>query len=259
MSAVMLPTTAESRYYMAESWRLDKAQMMRDAGFDPEPHQIELFNAFDRKILILWPRQAGKSISCAIEVVHQACFDPGDIVILAGEKQEQAMEVFSKAERIHKDLLELGDLPTAERAGNKLTFANGSRVLALPSIVESIRGYAAKLVIIDEAAFTDDDVLGKVSPMLSTTRGRLLCPSTPNGAIGWFHDRWRNPEGWRRLTVSADKLARIDAEELASQRNTLGDFKYRQEYGLEFLDQTTQFFSTEIVREAMADLGGPLW
>lgn len=250
---------SDDKLRRALSWRFDKAQMMRDAGFEPGPHQVELLQCTERNILVLWPRQSGKSQTCAADVLHTAAFDPGDIVILAGEKQEQAMEVFTKAQRMHEQLSELGELPSAERSGNKLTFSNGSRVLALPSTVDSIRGYAAKLVVIDEAAFTGDDVLAKVSPMLSTTRGRLVCPSTPNGAIGWFHDRWQNPEGWARLTVAASQLTRIDAAELARQRNTLGDFKFRQEYGLEFLDQTTQYFQTEMIQEALADLGGPLW
>lgn len=251
-------TAAERRAYIAQSWQFDPVQMMRDAGFEPEPHQVELLECTE-DVLVLWPRQSGKSQSCGAKVLHGAYFDPGDTVILAGEKQDQAQEVFDKALAMHDILAELGAVPSVEVAGNKARFSNGSRLLALPSSVDSIRGYAAKRVIIDEAAFTGDDVLAKVAPMLSTTRGQLICPSTPNGARGWFYERWKDPAGWRCLRVDADQLTRINAADLKRQRNILGEFKFRQEYGLEFLDGAHQFFPTELIIRAKRDTGGALW
>lgn len=257
-------STAERRVAMAASWRFDPAQMMRDAGFDPDPHQIDLLESQARNNLVMFPRQAGKSQTLGAIVTHGASFDPGDIVILAGEKKGQANEVAMKALRMHERLLESGDLPAVEPVGDELQYGNGSRVLALPSRVQSIRGYAAKTVIVDEAAFTGDDTLAKVSPMLTTTEGRLFCSSTPNGASGWFYAAWHdkenewspgNPDGWRKWTVSVDQMLayerpRLTLRELKRQQMILTPIQYRQEYLLEWLDGDQQFFPTEVIEAA---------
>ena len=185
---------------------------------------------------------------------------PGDVVILAGEKEAQAMEVWEKAFEAHAILSELGDLPPVKRSNNVLKFGNGSRVLALPSTVDSIRGYSAKLVLIDEAAFTGDDVLGKVTPMLSATGGRLVCPSTPNGDRGWWRDAWKSGDpAWTRLTVSIDKLPRLTPAEIERQKSILTPNQFRQEFLLEFLDTDLQFYSTETIEAALCDEIVPLF
>lgn len=245
---------AERRYLKAQAWKYDPVQMMRDSGFEPDPHQVELLQCDAPQVLVCWPRQSGKSQTCAIKVLHQACFDPGDVVILAGEKEAQAMEVWEKAFKAHAILSELGDLPPVERSNNVLKFGNGSRVLALPSTVDSIRGYSAKLALIDEAAFTGDDVLGKVTPMLSATGGQLICPSTPNGDRGWWRDAWKSGDpAWTRLTVSIDKLPRLTPAEIERQKSILTPNQFRQEYMLEFLSADHQFFDTETINLALSD------
>jgi hypothetical protein len=252
--------SADARLRRALSWRLDPAQMMRDAGFEPDPHQMALLYCDDPQILALWPRQTGKSQTFACKVLHGACFDPGDTVILAGEKQKQAQEVFEKAFDMHARLIELGELPTIARSGDELLFGNKSRIVAQPSTVDSVRGYAAKRVLIDEAAFTADDTLAKVAPMLSATRGQLLCGSTPNGARGWFHDAWHHGgEAWTRLTVSIDALPRLSAAEIERQRSLLTPLQFRQEFLLEWLDADQQFFLTETIEAALCDDIVPLF
>ena len=244
----------------ALAWKLDKAQMMRDAGFEPDPHQLEFMDCYAQNALMLWSRQTGKTRSLATEVEHTACYDPGDIVIIAGERQGQAFEVFDRAQAMHEDLLQLGELPSTRKADNELFYSNGSRVLALPSTVESIRGYTAKLVIIDEAAFTDDLILGKVAPMLVTTGGRLICASTTNGARGWFYEAWQSTDGgWVKFKALASDVKRITAAELARQELLLGPFKFRQEFGLEFIDGAQQYFPTEMIEAALCDDIEPLF
>ena len=59
-------------------------------------------------------------------------------------------------------------------------FANGSRILALPGTEKTVSGYAAAdLVVIDEAARVEDDLLAAIRPMLATSNGRLIALTTP--------------------------------------------------------------------------------
>jgi len=62
---------------------------------------------------------------------------------------------------------QLDGAPESSDSVLKLEMANGSRILALPGTEKTIRGLAgAALVIIDEAARVDDELLAAVRPML---------------------------------------------------------------------------------------------
>jgi hypothetical protein len=54
----------------------------------------------------------------------------------------------------------------------KAEMENGSRILALPGTEKTIRGYAkADLVVIDEAARVENELLAAVRPMMATSEG----------------------------------------------------------------------------------------
>lgn len=273
MSVMRAKTENERRVLIAESWRHDPVQMMRDGGFEPDPHQVRLLESRAQNELVLWPRQQGKSRTIATRVLHCAYFDPGDIVILAGEKQKQAREVFDKACEMHETYFRMGNVPPLDVVGEE-AFIGKSRILALPSTVDSIRGYSTKLAVIDEAAFTEDGTLKKVTPMLAMTNGRLIAASTPNGAMGWFHDAWHSvprpteddeePLDWYRHKVTIEEVlaypnSRLTAKEIKRQKMILTHIEFRQEWMLEWLDGEQQFYPTEVIQAARCDDIVPLF
>lgn len=76
-----------------------------------------------------------------------------------------------------------------------IKFSNGSRVLSLPSTADSLRGFTAACVAIDESAFVDrlEDVLQAIGPTLSRDQNaQLLLTSTPAGKNGEFYRLWEN-------------------------------------------------------------------
>jgi len=54
---------------------------------------------------------------------------------------------------------------------------------------DSVRGAAANLLIIDEAAFVDEEIYDTASPLIRTTNGMLYCISTvnPETPKNWFY------------------------------------------------------------------------
>lgn len=118
---------------------------------------------------------------------------------------------------------------------NKLSFtlANGSRVLSLPGSAETIRGFSApSLIIEDEAAFVDDGLYRSVRLMLAISGGRLILMSTPYGKRGHFYEAWRDDaEPWERIAVTAADCPRIAPGFLAAERAAIGEWWFRQEYG----------------------------
>jgi hypothetical protein len=70
-----------------------------------------------------------------------------------------------------------------------LRLSNGSSVVCVPSSADTIRGFSAiDLLIEDEASFVDDVVHEAVRPMIAASKGQFMMLSTPNGQRGHFYD-----------------------------------------------------------------------
>jgi hypothetical protein len=135
----------------------------------------------------------------------------------------------------------------------RIELANGSRVLSLPGAEHNIRGYSSDLLIVDEAARVESELMYAVRPMLSVSRGRLIALSTPRGTRGWFWESWTKGEGWDRYQVTAAECARISPEFLASERRQLPSWAYEQEYECRFLDSESQCFTRAEIDAAFAE------
>jgi hypothetical protein len=137
--------------------------------------------------------------------------------------------------------------------------ANGSRILALPG-TETVRGYAgAALLVIDEAARVEDDLLQAVRPMLATSQGRLVALTTPAGKRGWFFEAWVGEGSWHRVRVPASMCPRISKEFLAEELREMGAARFSEEYELEFRDPDEAAFPGEIIAQAFTNEVRPLW
>ena len=142
-------------------------------------------------------------------------------------------------------------------------FANGSRILALPGTERTVRGYAkADLIVVDEACRVEDTLIAAMRPMMATSEGggRLIALSTPAGKRGWFHEAWEGgSDVWHRTRVAADDCPRISQAFLAEELNELGQQRFSEEYGLEFLDPDEAVFPTAIIDAAFTDAVLPLF
>ena len=86
----------------------------------------------------------------------------------------------------------------ASRTATRIELKNGSRIVALPADPDSIRGYSADELIIDEAARVDEELYAAARPMLAVTGGRLIALTTAAGPRGWFYRAWMDGgEDWR--------------------------------------------------------------
>lgn len=236
---------------------LDPAQLMRDAGMEPDGWQESVLNSDARRLLLLCSRQSGKSTTCAALAVNQAIYDPG-LVLLIAPAQRQSSELFRKVTDVYR---RLPDVPRiVQESAMRLELANGSRIIALPGTEGTIRGYSgAKTVIVDEASRVDNALFAAVRPMLATTQGRFVALTTPYGKRGWFYDAWEYGEGWHRTKVTANDCPRIDPHWLDEERRLIGDWQFRQEYLCEFVDTDEQFFSSALIEAALTDEVEPLW
>ena len=227
--------------------------------FTPDAWQAEVLRSSGKNILLNCSRQAGKSTTTAIIALHEAYYQARALILLISPSLRQSRELFAKV----CDFLKMLEPRPILEEDNRLSFTlgNGSRVVSLPGNAETVRGFSApRLVIEDEAAFVDDAVYGAVRPMLAVSGGRLFLMSTPHGKRGHYHEAWKDggPE-WLKIEVTALDCPRISDEFLEQERQALGDLWFRQEYGCEFLETVDQVFRYDDIERALSDEVEPLF
>jgi hypothetical protein len=245
---------------MRGEWLFDPSRFAKEAlGVRPDPWQDTVLRSTSRRMLLNCSRQAGKSTVTSILGLHHALSRPGSVSLLVSPSDRQSAELFRKVVGY------LERVPNAPRrtedSARSLQLANGSRVLALPSSADTIRGFTPSLVIGDEAAFFESDaVYAAVRPMLIVSGGRLVLLSTPNGRRGFFHAAWTDESGeWERFNITADQCPRIRAEDLERERRSLPAWLFRQEYACEFVETVESYFTASSIQSALVDDGEVLW
>lgn len=244
---------------LAELHRADPVAFAKSVGLTPDPWQERLLCSGSSRHLLNCSRQSGKSTIAALKALHRALFWPASLVLVVSPSQRQSGELFRKILGLVGRLEPRPELPEENKLS--LGLPNESRVVSLPSNAATVRGFSgASLIIEDEAAFVRDDFYAAIRPMLATTAGALLLMSTPFGKRGHFFDAWANGgDAWERTSIPAEQCPRITKEFLAGERAALGDWRFRQEYGCEFVDAADSFFSYDEVQGAVDDGVAPLF
>lgn len=242
------------------SYALDAVLFARACGLEPDAWQADLLRERPRRSLLLCSRQSGKSTVTALTALWTAIFEAPALVVLFSPSQRQSAELFRTVMQFHAKLDSAPKLNAVSVL--KAEMENGSRVLALPGSEKTVRGYAkADLVVIDEPARVEDELIAAVRPMLATSTGggRLIALTTPAGKRGWFHDAWLGTEDWHRTRVPAGDCPRITKSFLDEELRELGAQRFSEEYGLEFLDPDEAVFPTHIIDQAFTQEVAPLW
>ena len=237
---------------VAAIWRsfIDAPFFADQLGIAPDPWQAKVLASRSKRLLLNCSRQAGKSTVASVMGLHRAMHHKQSLVLLISPSLRQSAELFRKV----LDLLDRLDERPALDEENKLSLklSNGSRIVSLPSSPETIRGFSAvDLVIEDEASQVDDLLYRAVRPMLAVSNGRLVLMSTPYGKRGHFYEEWVNGgEVWERTSIRGDQNPRVSAAFLAEERVSMGEVFYSQEYECLFRDTTSQVFGSDHIEAA---------
>jgi len=216
------------------------AWLERSLGFAPDPWQGNVLRSIAQRILLCCSRQVGKTITAAALALHLAQFTPGSLALILAPSLRQSGELYRDVSEFYT-----GSPPAETETKTTLELVNGSRIVCLPGTEKTIRSFSAvDLLVVDEAARTDDALLAAVRPMLAVSGGRLIALSTPFGKRGWWWDAWENGgDAWERIEITADQCPRISAKFLAEEREALGDWWYFQEFFNVFHDPIDAMFT----------------
>jgi hypothetical protein len=184
---------------------------------------------------------------CAL---NAAIYDAPATIVLISPSLRQSVELYRTFHAMYSHLP--GRPAALYETLTRLELENGSRIISLPGSERTVRGLASvDLIIIDEAARVEDDLLAATRPMLAVSNGSLFALSTPAGKRGWFYEAWLRGVGWQRISIKSTDCPRIDPAFLEAEREALGPLLFGQEYMCEFFDDGMQVFATELIERAM--------
>jgi hypothetical protein len=238
---------------------LDPTLFAEAAGFRLDGWQRDLLRNDAQRLLVLASRQAGKSTVTAILATWTATYYPNSLILLMSPGQRQSGELLRRV----VDTYRASGRTVASDAETllRLELSNGSRIIALPGTETTVRGYSAPaLVILDEAARIDDELLVAVSPMMATApAARLVLLTSPAGKRGAFWRAWQDGgDDWARVKVLATDVPRISPSFLAAERRTMSAARYAQEYRCEFNEADAAVFAADAVTQAIDPAREPL-
>jgi len=221
--------------------------------FHADPWQARVLRSSAKQTILNCSRQSGKSSVTGILAAHTAIYKPKSLILLVSKAQRQSAELLQKVQAALKSL----EQPPETIGDNMLSvrLANGSRIISLPGDGDSIRGFSAPtLVVEDEAAFVSDALYNAIRPMLAVSKNaRLILMSTPHGRRGHFFEAWTNGStSWERESITADDVPRISKEFLDQERENIGPWWFDQEYRCKFVDSDSQLFSSDSIARAFS-------
>ncbi len=239
-------------------WR-SPVQLAGDLGLALDPWQRDALATEARDILLRCSRQAGKSTIAAILALHAAVYVPGSLTLILSPTERQSKRLLRTVRRHYAAFRT--QAPAVSEGLLSIELRNGSEIHALPGTEGTVRGFAdVDLLIIDEAARVDDDLYATVRPMLAVSGGRLIALSTPFGKRGFFYREWtEGGPAWHRAKVTAYDVPRIPQAWLEQERSKIGDWWFRQEFLVEFMEAEGQLFRDDDIDTAVTSVVRPLF
>ena len=227
--------------------RKDLGAFGRLMGHPLTDWQLAALRLETRQTCLVSPRQCGKSWSVSLLAAWWAFRKPRQVVLVISATQDAAERLLESVREITSHPLLAGSVD--EELKTRVVLSNGSRIMSVPASPKQVRGWSVDLLIVDEAAFVDDDLLA--SAAIPTTMARplakIVLASTPWGDAGVFYD-WAMKGLDPANTVTRSfrwKLADatwITADVIEGLRQTLSPLRFRAEIEGEWVGSGDAFF-----------------
>ena len=195
------------------------------------------------RVAIAACRQSGKSTVASLFIAWCMLFIENFTVLVASRSLRQAAYFVDKVREAVLTYVPI----TSMRVMNRLSLVlpNNSQIISIPCAQpDAGRGFSPHLFLLDEAAFAPDALFTAILPSMAATNGAMHMISSPNGRVGHFFEAFEGNSVdvfWTRR-VTHRECPRITERTLLNDRIALGDMRFRQEYGAEFVSAEGAFF-----------------
>lgn len=218
--------------------------------FEPDAWQIEALLSTEDQVLMNCSRMAGKSEITSVIALFHAINNPGSLILCVSPSLRQSGELLKKIVNHYEQLKR--PLGATINSATTLQLSNHSRIVSLPASPDKIRGFSADLILCDEASRCVEALFVAIRPMRALG-GRLILLSSPAGKRGTFHREWTEGIGWKKIKVTADQVPRISQSFLDSERRSLGERNFLQEFMCSFEENEAALLSYDIIQRAVRD------
>lgn len=228
----------------------DEVHFAISCGYEPFPYQVEFLLDSSDRIIFVAGRQVGKSTMTALKGLYECLKNPNYLVLVLAPTMRQARIVFDKMREILISTVWSSEVLNITRSW--IEFKNRSKIICLPSgfTGETIRGYTANVVIVDEAAYVPDEVFVAVVPALSVTKGKLILLGTPAGKRGYFWEAWNSGE-WSKHYAKTEDNPLVPKSFIEEQKASMTDLHFRQEFLGEFVEEVGAFIPYSLIMKAV--------
>lgn len=227
-------------------------------GYERTAWQIEAATCPSRQIILISPRQCGKSETLALLAAHTAFRKPGQFILIVSASEEAATRLLGTIREICTHRLLGGSIE--DETKTRLVLSNGSKILSVPASEKQIRGWSVDLLLVDEAAFVSEDILVSAAIPTTTARpnARIILASTPWGAAGAFYQlaiqgrTGENPHV-RTFQWKLSDAHWIVPEVIQAARAMMSELRFKAEYEGEFISAGDSYFDPRDIAACVAD------
>ena len=241
----------------ADAAQDDLGAFARLVGQPLAPFQLEALTLATRHTALLAPRQTGKSYSLALLVAWWVYSRPGQQVLMISNREDTAKALLKVVRDVARH--PLLRMSVTEDLKTRLELSNGSAVEAVPQSEAAVRGRSNDLVVIDEAAFVDDDLIQAAALPTTMARpdARIVLASTPWGRGGTFFSWHSSGMDGSDPDVRAFTWRLADAPWIVdsvveSLRRTMHPLRFRAEVLGEWVGSGDGFFDPADIDAAVA-------
>ena len=178
------------------------------------------------------------------------------LAICISVNSRSASEIISKCKQFAESVKVLSNNAITYTASfDTIRFSNGSRIMSLPSTADSLRGWSAQCVVVDEASFVwkFDEILQGLAPTLTRDPdAELILTTTPAGKNGPFYELYNNalndPVWYVQHTTIHDAIADGLNVDLNSLHSLCPDPDvFAQEYECKFLSEYSSLIDLNLI------------
>ena len=228
----------------------------RVTGPDLHPGQlraVELIKSGKPFVSVVAPRQTGKSFLAMQCVLYWALNYPGSEIFWIAPIYAQSKKPF---DQIVDAIASSGLLEAANKSDITLKFKNGSKVyFKSAERPANLRGYTGDFMVVDEAAYMDDQVWKAVLRPIMLIRGKTtLFISTPRGS-NYFKEMYdlgqsQDPEHSNYVSTRMHYLDNpfVDMNEIELARQTLPPQIFAAEYEGSFEESGRNVFTLDNIK-----------
>lgn len=200
--------------------------------------------------VVLTSRQIGKTVTSACYLLWYAIFRFDSDILITSRRNADAMDIVGKVRYAYEGLPDFIRPGVREYSKHVVAFDNGSSISAEATTENTGRGQSITILYLDEFAFVPpgiaDAFWSSITPTLSTG-GDCIITSTPNGDEDTFSSIWvgaiSKTNGFNATEVNWWEHPDRDEEYKRQMIAKIGELKWRQEYGNEFLSSQESLIS----------------